>query len=248
MLTSKIKNVLKFTFVATLVISISLWQVPHVFAAGIAFDAVSRASITAGSAGASFSHTVTGTNNVLFVGCQNNTDTRNPTAVQYNGVAMTLAHLGTSGNGGQSDFLYYLFAPSTGTNNVTVFNSDTPSGINWLCDAVSYNGVSQVGLDATNYVDGSSGSPATKSITTSTNNSWAVLYAANADASWAASTGSTARNTAATDQFFDSNGPITPAGSYSMSLTYGGVRTYFWGQVSIAPVAVRGGMWQFQDF
>jgi|GEM_PF-2380773 len=88
----------------------------------------------------SFSHTVTGSNTILFVGIASNAASQKyPTLVTYNSVAMT--SVATSTNGGLTVNLFYLVAPTGGANTVSVTLSGTANAV--ICGASSYTGVDQ---------------------------------------------------------------------------------------------------------
>lgn len=107
----------------------------------IAVDSV--ASLTGQSAGTSFSwnHTVSGSNRVLvvmFFRCQS---TNAPSAVTYNGAAMTSFGSRQDNSGSGITRIYYLINPDTGTNSVSVTyasNSDILSG-----GSISFTGADQ---------------------------------------------------------------------------------------------------------
>lgn len=176
------------------------------------------------------SYTVTGSNTLLLVAVEPPT-TQVPTSVTYNGTGMTLVKTQAIGGSNQIS-LYSLFGATSGAHNLVV---NFTSSIAWNVTVASYNGVLQTGFNATNLTSGT-GSPATKSITPTVANCWVVLYAANADANWAAGTGANGLGSASSIQFFDSNGTVTSGSAYSMTLTYAGTRLYAWEQVTIAPV------------
>lgn len=197
----------------------------------IAFDAVSTGQST--SLSFNVSHTVTGSQPILFAGIDTNGDGDVITSVAYNGSAMTqIAKLQYSSSA-EFMYLYYLVNPSTGTNNISVTKSGGASSVR--VRGISYTGAKQTGQPDASTTQAGTNTPASKSITTVANNSWSVMFGVNIDANWAASTGSTARGAASNTQLFDSNAAITPAGSYSMSLTFAGTRN--WGLIlaSIAP-------------
>ena len=93
-----------------------------------------------------FSHTCTGSDLVLFVTSVSNTS-ETTTGVTYNGVAMTKVGEVTDTNG-PTQYLWVLFSPSTGANDVVVTNS---GGV-MAGGAASYTGVDQGGLDASSNV------------------------------------------------------------------------------------------------
>lgn len=154
--------------------------------------------------------------NFLVVGVANTADADNVTGITYNGVAMTRAIAKVGGGNGEGTFLYYLANPATGSNNVVISFSGT-------CTAdfgiASYSGVATSSiLDGTVGVFGS-GNPVTETITTTVDNCWMVAFSGLQRGS-TASTNSTQRSgVSGGGNLFDSNGAITPAGSFSMSQT-----------------------------
>jgi hypothetical protein len=162
--------------------------------------------------------------NLLIVVVDGDASVDDVTGVTYAGVSMSLAWR-TAGIAGHYDSLsmWYLLGPTSGANNVVV-SASTSHRIRAI--AADYTGVKQSGQpDATS--SGSfniTGQPSyTNSVTTVADNSWAIAafvgYNGNLPAT--AGTGSTRRVFGAfygMPSIFDSNGPITPAGSYSMTI------------------------------
>lgn len=179
----------------------------------IAFDSSSFGNSNSATS-ITFSHTCSGLNRILFVGVST-VSARTISSVTYNGIAMT--NINRSG-GSQVVALYYLIGPATGTNNIVV-TIDSTSFI--YADSVSYTGVAQSGQPDAQNTSASTNTTRTTSVTTVADNCWAVLIARGvSDGDTNAGTGSTER-VASTGyiQMYDSNGPKTPAGSYSMSTT-----------------------------
>lgn len=187
----------------------------------IAFDAATQGGFTSGTTH-TFSHTCTGTDRILFVHSFHNDSTDRQTGVTYNGVAMTLVNKATPAST-RYTYLWYLINPATGANNVVITAGSST--------AIGGNAVSYTGADQTTQPDASSittDSLATKvsSITTVADNCWSVLAHIGNGTNPTASTNSTLRAGNATysdGDLFDNNGVITPAGSYSMTLTAGAV-------------------------
>lgn len=135
---------------------------------------------------------------------------------KYAGVDMTLISKdNTSGAGGPS-YLYYIITPTTGTNNIAV---TTSAGGYIVVRGSSYTASHPIVLDTSTHGQGTT-TPKTVSLTTIADNSWVVLVASS-QRSLAASTGSTLKTGGANDQFefYDSNGPRTPAGNVDMAYT-----------------------------
>src|SRR5574343_100946 len=120
----------------------------------------------------------------LIVGCSYN-GSGSITSVTYNGTAMTQAVSDSHTPGSNTSFsaIYYLYAPSTGSNNVVVtFNSSPSSRIRSA--AACYSGVDTSGQpDATQKNYTASGT--TLSCTTSTvaANNYVVTYSTGVDTS-----------------------------------------------------------------
>lgn len=194
-----------------------------------------------GAAGsATWAHTCTGTDLILFVGCATvDAGGDTVTGITYNGVAMTRVPTnGIANDGGdRRDYMYYLINPATGSNNVVITTTGTDI---WGC-SISYTGSHQ-----TTPINGSAkqegqASPITTSVTTTEDNCWSILWTGfNRQAT--ASTGSTLRATNATvtsSRMFDSNGPKTPAGAQAMTTTIASdVGTQI--QVAFAPSVAAG--------
>lgn len=157
-----------------------------------------------------------GSNGVLFVIAQcDNTDT--VTGLTYGG--KTCALIMKTGGEPNTRWLYWymLLSPPSGSNLVVVSG---PSFLN--VGAASYFGVNQsYTLDNTLAftASGTNVTSYTTSITTIAKNAW-VLGVGTATTSAAAGAGETLRaNDTNTETWImaDSNGPVTPAGSYSMT-------------------------------
>lgn len=180
----------------------------------IVFDSATNGSSTTGTS-LTFSHTVTGSKTILFVGGLGSTASDKWTGVTYNGVAMTRQYAVQMGSDRWA-YLYYLIAPATGANNVVISSaSDFISG-----NAVSYSGVKQTGFpDASNNNLLASGTPNTNTLTTVADNSWHIMFGGAASGTPTAGTGSTIRGTANGNMaFFDGNTAKTPAGSDSIGM------------------------------
>ncbi|MGA3295270.1 MAG: hypothetical protein ABSE45_14980 [Candidatus Acidiferrales bacterium] len=149
------------------------------------------------------------------------------TGVTYNSVSMSLVAKMTNSNQDRYSYHYELQNPSSGTHNVVVSATNNHY---LLAGAAEYDGVAQSGqpdTSATNITANSTVDALTTSVTTSTNNDWTVLCEGAYDAGGepTAGTGATLRcddGTYGTWGLFDSNGAITPAGSYSMTTDRGG--------------------------
>lgn len=194
--------------VSALVVALALWAQPA--SAQIAFDAVSGINNTGFT---SWSHTVTGTNTILLVGIESRFG--QPTGVTYNSVAMTLL----AARSDVSDMsVYYLFAPTTGTNTIALSFSSAPSQL--FTAAVSYSGVLQSGLDNSSNASGGATSPHSASITPVADSCWVTMFTF-AFSGLAAGTGTTSRVvTGARDGWFDNNAAVSPAASTTLQYTW----------------------------
>ena len=183
----------------------------------IAFDsATNGGSATATSL--TYSHTVSGTNTFLYVTILGRVGaTSLITGVTYAGVAMTYRDGSQVAPADRFLETWYLVGASTGANNIVI----SASGSDFIAsNCVSYNGVSQGSLDATNTNFQATGTPNTNTVTTVTNSAWHIMGGANASGTPTAGTGSTIRSTANGNMaMFDGNGAITPVGSNSIGMT-----------------------------
>jgi len=189
----------------------------------IALDTATGSSNT-GASSLTYSHTCTGSNLVLLVGVYSD-DGDTTTGVTFNSVALTL--IAKTQNGGADSSwtsLWYLVGPATGAHNVVISRSGTNSFLRG--DSASYTGVSS--LSSVNASNSGSGTAATLSISATTiyNNSWVVGFFTNRQAP-TVNSGITARNGlngsgGVLSGIGDSNGPKTPAGSYTMIANAGG--------------------------
>lgn len=89
---------------------------PHPIMA-VTFDAVSSGGGN-GTGPFTVAHTCSGSNRVLCVNVAVYDSADVPSSVTYNGVAMT--SIGSAVNGQYSVYQYYLIAPATGSNNISV--------------------------------------------------------------------------------------------------------------------------------
>lgn len=206
----------------------------------IAYDAVSSGTITAGNLTATFAHTVTGANTIghVSVGQQNDASGNRVTGVTWNGVAMTLVQTNVNATD-DALYMWELINPTTG--NIVVTRTGTTN--NGFCNAISHTGAKQSAQpDATGFNEAVTNSLGT-SVTTAADNSWAVLAAYNPEGSAiTASTNSTERSAVVTyAKLFDNNTDITPAGSYSMTVTRSGGSSQFHAvMASFAPATAAG--------
>lgn len=192
---------------------------PKTAEAAIAYDTQTSADPVIASS-ITYAHTISGTNTILFVSpsCYPNSCSLTAT---YNGTSMTQIGGSVVSSDSVVQTLFYLVAPTTGTNNIVV----TKTGGTYIASlSQSYTGASQTGQpdaysSGTGYV---SGSPYqfTASVTSVADNSWAVVFARDtADGSVTVSSGGILRSTTAGwTQGFDTNSAKTPAGTINMAL------------------------------
>ncbi len=182
----------------------------------IEFDSTSTSS--ANSSTLTYSHTCTGLNRILFVGTLGAT-TDLVTGITYNGIEMTLiGKVQTPSDRWQ--YLYYLINPATGANNIVISSSGADALVS--C-STSYTGAEQFGQpDASTTNTASSATSITGTITTLVDNCWTVAWLHNDQGVFTSGAGTTIRNHDNSRAIADSNGPITPAGSTSLSGTWSG--------------------------
>lgn len=190
----------------------------------IAFNASADGGQVTSATSLTFSYTVGGgSNRKLFVTATGAT-TDNLTGATYNGVAMSLLAK-MFGGSGRWEYLFELNNPASGANNVVITASGTSDFI--LGGASDYSGCAQAASEVivTNTSSPTSVASLTTAITTISDNDWVVLTASgfSGSAPPTAGTGSTFRSADGVFGIwglFDSGAPVTPAGSYSMTVNY----------------------------
>jgi hypothetical protein len=162
-----------------------------------------------------FAHECSGDNRILFVFVESQVE--NPEdGVTYNGSEMTriIRRVWL----GYYLSVYYLIAPSSGSNNVVV---DRNNAAYTRAVASSYTGVSQTSpIDASDgTLSDRSGTTMSASLTTIADNCW-TIFGCKIYYDPTATAGAAVREIY-TKQFFvaDSNAAITPAGSHTMSFS-----------------------------
>jgi len=187
----------------------------------IAFDSKSNSSGSGTSL--TFSHVCSGSNLILIVGIQ--TYLVSPTgitisSVTYDGVEMTSFGNVERTPNGEYQYMYYLIAPSVGSQNI-IITTTTPMDYIGATSA-SYTGVRQTGQpDSYVTFPNSTGTSITTTTTTIADNSWLVgFYVVDTAGTWTAGLDTTARDAIGNARLFDSNGAKTPAGSYSLIATH----------------------------
>jgi len=214
--------------------------VPAAAYAAIAYDASSQGTVD--STSLTFSHTVTGTDTILFVEAGQWQTGDAITGVTFNGTAMTLVDKQQVGSINTYVYLYYLIAPATGTHDVVISSSGS-ADIRGA--AASYTGAAQSGVpDATSKSSTTSGGDATGIVTTIADNSWVVMSSFHQDCSTGCTAGAdtTIRKggTGNMGVLSDSNAAVTPAGSRTL-IVNGNSGSTGWVAASFAPSVAGGG-------
>lgn len=167
------------------------------------------------------------------------------TSVTYNGVAMTLVDK-MNFTSTVWMYSYILIAPATGTHAVAI-NGSTTNTYNVF--AASWTSAKQSGQpDAHTTATAASADHITKAMSTIADGSWVIFYVQDT----VSGTGTTYTYTNLTQRqanddgiFADSNGPVSPAGSFTGTVTVTGV-TQDWAALilSISPLVVASGVKQ----
>jgi Concanavalin A-like lectin/glucanases superfamily len=199
---------------------------PGLAVSGIAFDAVSNSGYQSPASTYSWSHTCTGSNGFLAVDVEIlSVPNTTVTGITYNGVALSLigAQNVVAGTGRVEN--WGLVNPATGSNTIAVTLSASVASAG---TAVSYTNVNQsIPTESWNGNYGINTGTATNStvnVTTVNNNDW--VHAAVATSATSITSSQTSRNnvTGTLGSGADSDtGPITPAGSQTMTWTGEGI-------------------------
>lgn len=184
----------------------------------IAYDSVSTGS--GATTTATWSHTTSGSDRILFVCAFQYITNTHPTSVTYNGVAMT--YIGTAQKNNYYIDVYYLINPASGANNVVITypGSGTITG-----QAVSYTGAKQSGQpDGSAVLSQALSTSITQSHSVTESNCWGFAFTQGNNITVANLTTSGVINTlrgGVNDSigFADSNGVIG-TGSQSMGFGY----------------------------
>lgn len=206
----------------------------------IAFDSAVETLYAGTSSPFSWNHTCTGSDLVLLASFSSNSSTT-ITSVTYNSVAMT--QIGSSTAFGTNlIWLYYLVAPSTGTNSVTItFNGGTGQIV--YTGSASYTGCKQdSGVIDSSALSTDGTSPFDATLTSTADNCWHTgFWVSQGALSDTAGTATTERAQTPGDNaaWGDNNGAITPAGSNTIQWTGSGNTGM--AHVTIAPPGGGGG-------
>lgn len=207
----------------------------------VALDVATTEGAAASSSPATYTHTCTGSNLSLVVGSVSFDLGGAPTmtSTTYNGTSCTL--VGSTKAVGTTSLmgLWYLLAPATGANTVSITFGGS-STIKCRGCSTSYTGTNQSAVDNTAEGSGSGNNPSV-SITTNADNSWVngmlgYLAVGTATASLTARAGYVTQ-TSTKGAMEDTNAAVHPAGSQAVGWTL--TNSNLWGIsiVSFAPVS-----------
>ena len=185
----------------------------------IAYDTKTTAAQNPASS-LTWSHTCSGDNRILFVCAQNNSSGLNHiSGITYNGVALTKINEIVGGLPGVLS-LWYLINPPTGAHNIVI----TAVNGTWalMGIGISYTGVAQTQPNIiSGAVSGSANgvSSYSRTVTTTVNNSWALLWTENNAGTPSAGADTTLLQgpfgwSGACGLFYNTN-PISPAGNFT---------------------------------
>jgi hypothetical protein len=189
----------------------------------IAFGSIGTARTGVGTTD-SAAFTVSGTNPILLVAIHFFSNVTTCTFT-YNGVALTEVDRATGGS--SESILYKLEAPATGSNTLAM---TLGASRNWEYVPIVYTGVVQASaIDASgNTFQTSTASDGTSVLTSTTDNCWHVMRVQVGIVNDTAGAGTVDRSGTGGLRWYDSNGPKTPAGSSTLTVTAGGVSNQRW--------------------
>ncbi len=220
------------------IIGLSFIAAPFYASAAIHYDTSADLGNTSGTT-LTASYTATSTNPLLLVYIHGSTDTDNITSVTANGVAMT--RIENPVFQGRYDYLYYVTGVS-GTFNIVITNNG--SGDTYIgALASSYAGVDQSGPESTNSVTANSSTVAVP-ISTTANGSWQMGVFGGLGYTLNSITNGTFRQptTSNDNHTFDSNGPLTPAGTITFTGNYASSANHYGIVASFAPASGSSGI------
>jgi hypothetical protein len=209
--------------------------------ASIAYDSGSTGTITSGNTNTTFSDTATGSNldMEICIAQQNDASANRISAsnVTFNGVAASLVHSVTD-SGGDTVYAFEIVGPASGAHTVSVTRTGTTNST--LINVTTHTGVVQTGQPDAFGTSNGTGSPLNTNLSSIANNAWSFLCTYDSNGGTiSASTNSTGRQAVTTySQMFDSNVAITPAGSFTMTVTRsptGGTNPFLGVTFSVAP-------------
>ncbi len=193
---------------------------PPVVSPGIAFDTAVDGGLVNTGTSLTWSHTVTGSNPILFVGAFGNTVGADPTCAgitgaTYNSVSMTQV-TGSPFNGGADRcmYLFYLAGPATGTHSVVISAS---SSIVIDGQSASYTGARQTGIPDAHNTNAVGGTPISQSVNTVASSCWIFAMVRSDTGTPAAGAFTTLRVTSANGiGLIDSNLTTPSAGTWPL--------------------------------
>lgn len=183
----------------------------------IAADGVAEFAVNSNTL--TMSLTTSGENRFLVVGIAGDNVNDVITGVTYAGVAMTLADKIKTTNFDRWNYVFVLFNPASGANDIVVSAS---SSVFFTAYAASYTGVNQTGMDATPVTNTAYANTLSTSITTVTDNAWAIQSNYHGTTAGAlTATGTDVIRELSTYQnagIVDTDGPISPAGARAIAV------------------------------
>ncbi len=191
----------------------------------IAYDNSGSGNITTGTS-VTFSNQCTGSNLALVVFATDNGARNVTVTATKGGSATSMTLINRAAAGGLGDASFYILAPDTGvTSNIVA--TRTGSGY-IIAQSASYTGVKQSGFPDANVINAYNGTGSTtisQAITSVADNCWAVMggfYNTNSGTVTAGANTVVRQSTvnaSGLNGLGDSNGAITPAGSYTLNMT-----------------------------
>lgn len=191
--------------------------------AGVVFDTASSSKYEASLSTYSWTHNVFNASNRVLVVSVSIFVTGSVSSITYNGVNLTQNVASTVTNGIYRSEQWYLIAPATGSNTVTV---NLSSSLTSIANAASYYNVHQTTpIEATSTNTGT-GNPASATVTTIANNSavMANLVTPTSSGVKAGGSGQNSRDVnagALGTSALDDKRPINPAGA--TTITWNGI-------------------------
>ncbi len=189
----------------------------------IARDATSSGDVSSDTS-LIFSHTCSGSNRILWVGIRVGSAYTEDwmDSVTYNGVAMTQAEkcLADNDTSGQALYLYYLSNPPSGTHDIEITITEATS---ITAGSSSYVGAASTGQpDSHNLITSSPIATIELDLTTVADNCWTIGMVDNSGSIITSTSPSTVVDLGNGTKLLDSDGPISPAGSTSLSASVSG--------------------------
>lgn len=191
---------------------------------GIVFNASSTSSVNPGNSLA-YALSCSGSDRIAFVHAEHNGGTTTTMSATYGGIATTKIGQVQSPSSNYYQNLFYLTKPPSSSNNVVVTTNDATKFIGSA--ALCYSGAADVQPNIISAAASSTATSVTSStltVTSATNNSWAIM-AGGANQTISGNAISTLRREITTFDpgagMFDNNGPISPAGATSTKITLG---------------------------